>query len=46
MRATLISGLAYTGFGFWAWCLAREPFFVVLIVPGLLVLTGVAGRTA
>ena len=40
MRATLIVGLAYTGFGLWAWFLTREPFALTFIVPGLLVLTG------
>lgn len=40
MRATLIIGFAYTGFGIWAWFLTREPFSLVFIVPGMLVLTG------
>ena len=40
MRATTIIGLAYTGFGLWAWFVTREPFPLVFIVPGLLVLTG------
>jgi hypothetical protein len=46
MRATLIIGFAYTGFGIWAWFLTREPFSLVFIVPGLLVLTGAAGHKA
>lgn len=46
MRATLIIGFAYTGFGIWAWFLTREPFPLVFIVPGLLVLTGAAGQKA
>jgi hypothetical protein len=46
MRATLIIGFAYTGFGIWAWFLTREPFPLVFIVPGLLVLTGAAGHDA
>ena len=40
MRATTIIGLAYTGFGLWAWFVTREAFALVFIVPGLLVLTG------
>ena len=44
MRATLILGFAYTGFGIWTWFLTREPFSLVFIVPGLLVLTGATGH--
>jgi hypothetical protein len=40
MRATSIIGLAYMGFGIWAWLVTRESFALVFIVPGLLVLTG------
>lgn len=40
MRATSIIGLAYMGFGLWAWFVTRESFPLVFIVPGLLVLTG------
>ena len=46
MRATRIIGLAYTGFGLWAWFLTREPFALVFIVPGLLVLTGTMAHRA
>ena len=44
MRATMIIGLAYIGFGVWAWFVTREPFPLVFIVPGLLVLTGATAR--
>jgi hypothetical protein len=40
MRATSIIGLAYMGFGVWAWFVTRQSFALVFIVPGLLVLTG------
>ena len=40
MRATTMIGLAYTGFGLWAWFVTREAFALLFIVPGLLVLTG------
>jgi hypothetical protein len=44
MRATTIIALAYTGFGIWAWFVTREPFSLVFIVPGMLVLTGSTGH--
>jgi hypothetical protein len=44
MRATTIIGLSYTGFGVWAWFVTREPFPLVFIVPGLLVLTGATAK--
>ena len=40
MRATSIIGLAYTAFGVWALALTHEPFGLVFVVPGLLVLIG------
>lgn len=40
MRATRIIGVAYTAFGLWAWFITGEPFALVFIGPGLLVLTG------
>ena len=45
MRATTIIGLAYTGFGLWAWFVTRQPFPLVFILPGLLVLTGSTARS-
>ncbi len=44
MRATTIIGTAYMGFGLWAWFVTREPFPLVFIVPGLMVLTGSLAR--
>ncbi|WP_396627549.1 hypothetical protein [Luteitalea sp.] len=44
MRATRLIGLAYTAFGVWAWFLTSEPFALVFIVPGLMVLTGATGK--
>ncbi|BCS35013.1 hypothetical protein TBR22_A42390 [Luteitalea sp. TBR-22] len=44
MRAARLVGLAYTLFGVWAWFLSREPFALVFIVPGLMVLTGATGK--
>jgi len=44
MRATLIAGVAYVGFGIYAWFMTRDPFSLVFIVPGLLVLTGAANE--
>jgi hypothetical protein len=44
MRATTVIGLAYTGFGLWAWVVTLQPFALVFIVPGLLVLTGSTAR--
>ena len=44
MRATTIIGLAYTGFGLWAWFVTRQPFPLVFIMPGLFVLTGATAR--
>ena len=40
MRATTMIGFGYTGFGLWVWFVTGEPFALVFIVPGLLVLTG------
>lgn len=44
MRATTIIGAAYAAFGVWGWWLTREPFALVFIVPGLLVLVGSLGQ--
>jgi hypothetical protein len=46
MRATVIIGFAYTGFGLWFWLLTREPFALVFVLPGLLVLTGALAQRA
>jgi hypothetical protein len=44
MRATSIIGFAYTAFGVWAWLATGEPFALVFIVPGVLVLIGSLAR--
>lgn len=46
MRAATIVGLAYTGFGLWFWFVTREPFALIFILPGLLVLTGSLAQRA
>ena len=44
MRAARLVGLAYTAFGIWAWFMSGEPFALVFLVPGLMVLTGATGK--
>jgi len=44
MRATTVIGMAYTGFGIWAWLVTREAYALSFVVPGLLVLAGAVGH--
>lgn len=44
---TVVIGLAYLGFGIWALAISSlNPFYLVFIVPALMLLAGSSGRTS